>query len=850
MAGTGTINAVAHNLPLPLTAFIGREKDIEAACSLLRHDSMRLVTLTGTGGTGKTRLGIQVARQLLPEFPDGVFFVSLASISEPLLVATSIAQTLGIKESSSGPLVDSLRAYLRNKHMLLILDNFEQVLDAAPLVADMLASAPNLKILVTSRTRLRLRGEHELPVPPLALPDTRHMPPLDFLTQYEAVRLFIERAEALRPDFTVDSSNAATVAEICARLDGLPLAIELAAARIKILSPQAILARLQNRLKLLTGGERDLPERHQTLRSAIEWSYDLLKEEEKTLFRRLSVFLGSRSLEAIEAVCGSTADDGLQTTENGAAVPCQIDVLNVIASLVDQNLLQQTAGPRGDIRFNMLETIQEFAREKLEESGEAEAIHRQHAEYFLALAERAETELRGPRQVEWLDQLEAEHDNFRAASRWSIDHGNSEIALALSASLLQFYKMHGHLTEGRAWLDEALAQVGTVERSNVATLRARALMASGTLAAAQGDYLPGRALLEESLKSFRQLGDKVSLAATLRNLGNEERHMGEYELSYAHLQEGLAIARELGDRSEVAVFLGDLGIVAQALGDEAARSYYEESLSIRREMKDKLGIAMTLVNLGEVARAEGDYDAAHEFYEESLPLAKELGNQWGVGMILHNLGHVAFHRYQYEEAYDLFAESLRIFYELKNKRDIAYCLAAIAGVFGVQRQPERAAMLFAAAHGLFNTISSHLDPADVIEFERNLAGTKAQLSQDAWDRAWARGERMTLGEAVACALEAPPALQSTGPLLTTRPFGTRPLDPYTTGPLGDHPSGLSERELDVLRLVATGLTDIEVAEQLTISPRTVQRHLSSIYSKLGVTTRTAAARMAVENNLV
>ena len=852
----GYMDEVSNNLPVQPTPFIGRDKEVEAVCALLRREAVRMVTLTGPGGTGKTRMAVQVGGHLLLDFRHGVFFVALASITDTALVATTIAQTLGIMEAAHRPIIETIKAYLRDRHILLILDNFEQIVDASPVVADIMSGAAGLKVLVTSREILHLRGEHEFPVPPLGLPDTRHLPPLESLARYEAVRLFVDRAVALRPDFEVTGDNAAAVAEICSNLDGLPLAIELAAARIKILSPEAMLSRLQNqganggngRLKLLVGGHRDLPARQQTLRNTIGWSYDLLNEGERMLFRRLSVFSGGRSFEAIEAVCNA---DG--------ALP--IDTLEGTASLVDKSLLRQRPGPVGEDRLLMLETIQEYAREKLDESGEAEALQEQHAAYFMQMAERAEPELRGPRQVEWLERLEAEHDNLRAAMRWATEQGRTEMALRLGAALVEFWKARGHLTEGRTWLEAALETSSTPTQA-----RAKALMSAGNLASAQGDYARASSVLLESLELFRQLGDKVRIASTLKNLGNDARLQGNYDAAYTYFEEGLQIARELGNRQETGTMLGDIGIVAQSLGDqEAARAYYEESLQIRRELKDRRGIAMMLVNLGELARGEGDYDTAQGLYEEGLAIARELGDKWGVGMVLHNLGHVAYHRQKYGQALDLFTQSMSIFYEMRNKRDIAYCLAALGGVYAAQRLPERAAILFSAAQSLSNTISAHLDPADLIEYQRNLATARSQMSLEGWERAWRQGQRMTLDEAVAYGLERVQQVKATAPLspLLTTPLQTMNTGPMpdlpsaplntanlNTGQLSEHPAGLSEREVEVLRLVATGLTDGQVADRLMISPRTVNRHLSSIYSKLNVTSRTAATRWAVETKLV
>ncbi|MDQ6693046.1 MAG: tetratricopeptide repeat protein [Chloroflexota bacterium] len=839
----------AGKLPSEPSPIVGREREIEAACNLLRQDGVRLVTLTGPGGTGKTRLGVQVAGKLPDAFEDGVFFVALAAVSDPALVSASIAQALGLMETGDVPLIQNLKNYLYGKNILLVLDNFEQVLESAVTVADILSDAPGLKVLVTSRARLHIRGEHEFPVPPLALPDIRHLPPLERLAQYEAVRLFIERATALKPDFSLITQNAPAVAEICVRLDGLPLAIELAAARTKILSPEAILSRLGSRLKLLTGGEKDLPARHQTLRNAIEWSYDLLDEEEKALFRRVSIFSGNRSLEAIEAICGpwsGQSSPGPAGNRGGFTLEAlDVDILDGLASLVDKNLLRSpSTANEGEPRFEMLETIQEYAREKLAQEGGTGTLQQRHADYFLLLAERAEPELRGSKQVEWVQRLEVEHDNLRAALKWLLETGETERTLLLSAGLTQFWKMHGHLTEGRNWLEAALA-VSSVPT----TAHARALMAVGTLASTQGDYVRARTALEESVEMFRKLQDKVSIAHSLRNLGNEARLRGDYDTAYSSFKEGLAIARELRDKWSIANFLSDLGIVTQTLGDDAAAgSLYEESLQIKRELGDKRGIAMTLVNLGELARAAGQYEPAYALYSEGLTLARELGDRSGIGMVLHNLGHVAYHREEYEHALDLFTESLSIFYELRNKRDVAYCLAALGGLFGAQGRPERAVVLFSATQALSKTISSHLDAADLIEYERNITAAHSQLSQVAWDRAWERGQAMTLDQAVSFALTSALPDMETNRSLQTAPLPDEPS--LKTGPLGEHPSELTERELDVLRLVALGLTDPQVAERLVISPRTVHRHLSSIYSKLGVTTRTAAARTAGEHSLL
>src|SRR5919107_1508387 len=459
-----TLDARTNNLPAQPTPLVGRESELGEVRDLLRAEGLRLLTLTGPGGIGKTRLGLQVAAELLDEFEDGVFFVALDPITASALVASAIAEPLGVVEAWDQPLEEGLKDYLGGKELLLVLDNFEQVLGGAPLVGNLLAACPKLKVLATSRSGLRVYGEQEYPVPPLELPRPGRLPPIDRLSQYEAVRLFIERAKAARPDFSVTDENAPAVAEICARLDGLPLAIELAAARVKLLTPGAMLERLGSRLKLLTGGARDLPERQRTLRGAIEWSHALLEEGEQVLFRRLAVSSGGRTLEALEAICDAEGD-------------LPVDAFEGVSSLLDKSLLVREEGPEEESRLVMLETIHEYAREKLRESGEAEGVSGLHAQYFLAFAEEAEAELEGPDQASWMERLEADHDNFRAALSWLLEAGEAESALRIGGALWLFWRSRGHLSEGRRWLSEGLSGGDAAP----AGVRARAMLVLGDL---------------------------------------------------------------------------------------------------------------------------------------------------------------------------------------------------------------------------------------------------------------------------------------------------------------------------------------------------------------------------------
>lgn len=697
-----TLDLHPHNLPAQPTPLVGREKELRETLERLQQERVRLLTLTGPGGIGKTRLALQLAAEQIESFPDGVFFVNLAPLTDPALLPSAVAQAIGVREEAERPLTETLRAHLQGKRLLLVLDNFEQITPAAPLVAELLGGAAGLKVLVTSRIPLHLRGEQEYPVPPLALPDLHHLPPLGRLTQYAAVRLFIERAQGVKPDFAVTSENAPAVAEICVRLDGLPLAIELAAARIRILPPQAMLARLHDRLKLLTGGARDLPERHQTLRGAIEWSYDLLSEDEKRLLRRLAVFLGGRTLEAIEQVCNGEGDPSAGSGQG-------LDLLEGVSSLVDKSLLRQEENAEGEPRFLMLETIHEYALEKLEESAEAEEIGRRHAEFFLALAEEAEPQLWGAAQGQWLVRLEAEHANLRAAISRTLARGEDELAGRLAGALWGFWTARDQLREGRRWYAEMLAREGLSPRT-----RAKALYGAGGLAWRQGELAVAQPLFEESLALCRELEDARGIATALSGLGILAGERDEIDRAQALYEEALARCRELGETGQVATLLNNLGTLADRRQEYArAESLYRESLGLARQAGHADGVSLALLNLAELARRQGDLPGARAHLRESLHNARDIG-------------HV---------------------------RRATGGLASLAQLLAAAGAGERAARFFGAVEARFAAMGTHVDAAERPEYERDLAGARAQLEPEVWERLFLEGAAWSLEEAIAYALE-------------------------------------------------------------------------------------------------
>jgi predicted ATPase/DNA-binding CsgD family transcriptional regulator/DNA-binding XRE family transcriptional regulator len=825
------------NLPAATTSFIGRERELEHVRELLRGATTRLLTLTGSGGSGKTRLALEAAGPLLDEFADGVYLVNLAPLAAPDLVLTAVARTLGVQEPPGQPLLACVTSDLREKQMLLLLDNFEHLLQAAPLVSELLALAPRLKVLATSRVPLHLRGEQEFMVPPLALPDVTHPQAAACWAENEAVQLFVERTSQVQLGFGLTAQNGRVVAEIVRRLDGLPLAIELAAAQAKMLGPQALLARLSSRLAVLTGGSVDLPARQQTLRKTIEWSYDLLSPPEQCVFARLAVFAGGCTLEAAEAVCGGDRDPNL-------------NVFAGLAALVDKNLLHREERPSGEPRLLMLETIREYAREKLAASAEAGAIGRQHARYFVELVERVEPELRGPEQVRGFDRLEEEQDNIRGVFAWCRGEESgaegAQIELRLVGALSWYWYTRGPFSEGRARARAVLARPEAQERT---TWRVRALRTAVILAWIQGDFASVRSLAEEGLPLARELGDRLMEANFLNNLGHLALEGAEGDLAAARAlyEQCLAIQRELGNRPSTASALINLSLVDRAEGDlAAARPRIEEALAIVRELGDTAGIAYALQRLGELVYREGNYPLARAHLEQALALRREMGEQLKLPEILDSLGHAALREGDYDTAAACFRESLTftVGTELGSRRYAWVWIAGLAVLAGAQRQGasagepglRQAAKLLGASEGLRDAAGVKIDPPLRVELDRDIAAIRAQLDEETWRQAWEEGRAMSMEQAMAEALQSlePGFLPATGE--DAEPGTARAVEP---GP--SYPDGLTTREVEVLRLIAIGRSNQEIAAALTLSLRTVERHISNIYQKIGATGTVARA---------
>ncbi len=886
--GEASNSAARYSSPLPLllTSLIGREREVAAACTLLVRPEVRLLTLTGTGGVGKTRLALHIATEVQGGFTDGARFVSLAPIHDAELVLPAVVQTLGLQGSGTRSPLELLKGALHEQHRLLVLDNFEQVVAAAPLLVELLAACPRLKLLVTSREVLHVRGERVFAVPPLALPDPKHLPDSETMSRYGAVALFLARAQEVEPIFQLTSSNALLIAEICVRLDGLPLAIELAAARLKLLSPSALLERLEHRLAVLTGGPRDLPARQHTLRDTIAWSYELLSEEEQQLFRLLSVFAGGCSLEAVEALYGALGGE-------------QAQVLDEVTSLLDKHLLRQVEQEgleQDDRRLLMLETIREYGWEALAASGELEAVRQEHAAYYLRLAEEAEVHLFGAEQARWFDRLEREYDNLRMALSWAVEQERGgearqkrETALRLTGALVRYWAVRGPLSEGLAWLERALANTESVP----APMRIRALSGAAWLAFFLGDIERAEMLCEECLQLYRaarETREAQDLAASLLWLGwLPLTHGNDDEVRFL-LEESRALTREVGDTRNLAYLLHFLGMAAIDQENYAeARSLLEESQRYYREIDNKEDLVWSFLYLGQLCFAQGDVARAYALVEEGLELARATNYKIGSACSLYLLGRFALAQDDMTKAQSWLEESLALFEALGLQTNIVHVLSWLAGIalargdrakgvtlcercIALSRQMDDqesmvlylqqwgcmvarqgdtvwAAQLWGVAETLggatrslrlfdlftlFTTLGEHAN------YERMVSAVRVKLGESTFAQAWAEGRTMVPEQAIAT--QGQPMLpdQTRTKATTNTHRGSSPTNPH----------GLTEREVEVLRLVAQGLSDAQIAQALVISPRTVNAHLRSIYSKLNITSRNAATHFAIEQHLI
>ena len=684
----------APRIPISPTLFVGREKEVQEIRDLLDREDLRLLTLTGPGGVGKSRLAFQVAAQVERDFDNGMSYVLLGQVADSALVMSRVAQEVGARESADRSVLDALRDYLADKEMLLLLDNFEHVLGVAPSLSELLAACAGLKILVTSRAALNLRGEHEYPIPPLdfsTMPETA-----EEAMGCEAVKLFVDRAAMANPRFELTDQNVNAVVEITARLDGLPLAIELAAARVRLLPPESLLERLENRLDVLARGPRDLPERQQTLKALLDWDYDLLDDDERTTFRRLSVFAGGFTLPAAEATLfGNDERD--------------FEILDVLESLLRKSLLTEHPPLLDESRFGMLNMLRDYAHTKLEESGEITLVKKRHADYFLALAEKGSPRLREADQVEWLEIFEREHDNMRGVLTWAAENDECNIELRLAGALAKFWEFHAHLTEGQRWLEGALSRAANAPPE----LRAICLDGAGVLARSQGEVKRAQALLEESVALRRRLGDKQALAGSLRHLGSLTFDRGDLGTTLAHYEESLALFREVDDEAGAAGTLNNLGVLATVneRWDDAA-VLYEEALDFFRAHGDKQGIARALMNLGEVRMMQNKLEEAEGMLEESFVLFQEIGSQW----------------------------------------DIAYVLEGLAHIKTSGGNPRDAALLLGAADALRDTLGAPRPPNEVEPYEKHVARARAAMDETAFKSAWDEGREMSIEAALEFAL--------------------------------------------------------------------------------------------------
>jgi len=823
------------NLPAPVMPLLGREREISTLAQQFHSHDIRLVTITGPGGVGKTSLALQVAHDLQDAFTDGVFFISLAAITDSTLIIPTVAHTLGVIESPNRLLLDSLKEFLRDRQALLLLDNFEQIISVAPLLTELLSACAELKMLVTSRETLRLRGEHEFPLAPLTLPDQSSA---EIVLHYSCISLFAQRAQAIQPDFKLTADNARAVSEICARLDGLPLAIELAAARIKLLPPQAMLGRLQESpLRLLTSGARDMPARQQTLRSAIQWSYDLLNADEQRTFRWLSVFVGGCTLEAASIVTSNQS--AVISGKESDTDHLSLLTLDLATSLVNKSLLRQHETD-GEPRLTMLETIREFGLDELTRTHELESARRAHANYYLSFVEEAETHLTGADQKAWLKRLDREQDNLRAALQWAIDHREVEFAQRMAGALQPFWFRRGRWSEGRRWLEDSLAMESNAALNQ--SIRANALYGAGMLARFQGDFARARMLCEQSLKLYRTLADKAGALIALVQLARISSFQGDQTSTESFLAEAASLIETLPDSvvkayAYIDMVISMVGTSINQLSPEAAR-YLDESERIHRALNNPSGVAFVLLHQANRALWEGDYSLSASRFDEAERLIIELGDD-------HLHTRLAMSRLQLDIREGDFATARR---RLENDFQHAVIrgdhhmpsgllfLAIILHKQGLDAWSARVLGLAEALKGTGQISTEAAAFAQLLRIGEIRAELHAQLGDEAFAREIEAGHLLRLDD------------------LRTIPHPPEPAPPSTSSGQSASSSApaesLTAREIEVLRLLAQDLSNPQIAERLVVSRRTVDAHLRSIYDKLGVKSRDAAIRVARERGLI
>ncbi len=782
-----------NNLPASLTSFVGRESALLEVKRLLAMT--RLLTLTGAGGSGKTRLALEASRDLVGVYAEGVWLVELAPLTDPALVPHAVAQALGVREQPGRSLTDTLADQLRTKELLVVVDNCEHLVEAvARLAVALLESCPRLKILATSREPLGVPGEAVWRVPPLSLPEVGGASSIETLMSTEAVRLFLDRTRSRLPSFELTEENAGTVGRICRKLDGIPLAIELASARMGALAVEQVAQRLEDSLKLLTGGSRTVEPRHQTLRATLDWSYELLSEEERTLFGRLSVFAGGWTLEAAEEVC------------SGAGIE-RDDVVNLLSKLMDKSLVVAAAGEEGVLRYKMLEPVRQYGQERLEESETAERVRERHLKYYLERAaagaedEAESTDLRRGRPVGWFKRMAAEHGNLRAALYWALEKDagpdeerRAQLGLRLAVVLWWYWHTHDHQIEGRRYLERAVSK--TRSDPTTARLRARALGGAAWLALYQADVEASKALIEENVVLYRELGDKEGIASGLTDLG---------------------YVAVLGQRDDIPL-----------------PAVIEELMELKPHLKNRNTLAYLLVLEGIIAATQGDWERSVALHEESLELFRELDDTQGIHVCLGHLGLLAMIQGNHDKALRLLRESLRLGWEADYKVPIQVCLHGLAGVAASQGQPRRAARLWGASEGMQEAYGLHPAPItlSITNYEGRLAAVRSQLDEEAWSGAWEEGKAMPLGRAIEYALSDGEE-EWEPPKLVPGPEQQPPAD--------EPAERLSRREQDVAFLVGRGLSNRKIAKELSISERTVENHVRKILKKLGFSSRTQIA---------